>query len=163
MAVVFAGNSGRVFAVDDNIAQGCVSIASIELGGSNPFANRLESIITRVGVNAAGNFQFLHTIGNDVYVYVFGDRMGDITIHGLSFAGGTCGERGTQGNHGFESLFDWYTQNRIAVQKIPAVVTIGRKTTFKGFVIGMTGDAADAKTRTIQFQLTISLLPDDIS
>lgn len=164
MAVLFQGNAGRVKAIRDNVSQGCISLGDIKVNGVSPFSSRpLESIITRVGVSAAGNFQFLHTIGNDVYVYVFGDRMGDITLHGLSFAGGTCGESGRAGRHGFEELFKWYTANRIAVQKVPAKVTIGRDTTFTGFLIGITGDASDSKSRTIQFQLTISLLPDDIS
>lgn len=164
MTVLFQGNAGRVKAIGENVSQGCVALGSIEgPDGDSPFSGPLESIITRVGVNAAGNFQFLHTIGNDVYMYVFGDRMGDITLHGLSFAGGTCGKGGKAGKHGFEGLFDWYTTNRIAAQKKPATVTIGRDTTFKGFIIGITGDAADPQTRTIQFQLTISLLPDDIS
>lgn len=165
MTILFAGNTGRVRALKDNVAMGCIAIGAIEVNGDNPFkrGGAVSSIVTRVGINSAGNFQFLHTIGNDVYLYVFGDRMGDITLHGLSFAGGTCGENGQAGNHGFEQLYSWYTRNRIAVQKEPAKVTIGRDTTFTGFIIGMTADAADPKTRTIQFQITLSLLPDDIS
>lgn len=165
MTIIFQGNAGRVSHTKDNVAEGCISLGAIEVAGSNPFRGGEDvlSIITRVGVSAAGNFQFLHTIGNDVYLYVFGDRMGDITLHGLSFAGGTCGKGGEQQQHGFEALFSWYTKNRIAVQKEPAKVTIGRDTTFTGFIIGITADAADPKTRMIQFQLTLSLLPDDIS
>ena len=164
MTILFQGNTGRVTAISENVSQGCIDLGGIEVNGSSPFkGGSLQSIITRVGINATGNFQFLHTIGNDVYMYVFGDRMGDITLHGLSFAGGTCGRGGQGGKHGFEELFSWYTANRIAAQKAAAKITIGRNTTFKGFIIGMTGDAADPKSRTIQFQLTISLLPDDLS
>lgn len=181
MPIVFGSNTGRVSAVADAVAQGSISLGNVQGGvggtfgiGTNPF----NSIITRIGVSAAGNYQFLHTIGNDVYVYVFGDRMGDITLHGLSFATGCIpGQRGQfpgvqattatiptgqPPQHGFELLFDWYTANRIAATPVPATVRIGSKTTFKGFITGCTGDVADSKTRTIQFQITISLLPDDI-
>tara|TARA_R110000824_G_scaffold25455_2_gene88678 strand:+ start:11242 stop:11781 length:540 start_codon:yes stop_codon:yes gene_type:complete len=179
MPVIFGGNTGSVVAIRDNVSEGSISLGNVSGGrdgGQEAFglgAAPFNSIITRIGVSAAGNYQFLHTIGNDVYVYVFGDRMGDITLHGLSFAQ-PC-QRVTSnasrnippvpfdGQHGFEKLFDWYSMNRIAATPKPARVRIGAKTTFKGFITGCTGDVADSKTRTIQFQLTISLLPDDLS
>ena len=178
MPVIFGGNAGNVVAIRDNVSSGSISLGNVSGGndggreafglGAAPF----NSIITRIGVSAAGNYQFLHTIGNDVYVYVFGDRMGDITLHGLSFAqacpqvqpaGAVLPPPQSRGLHGFEQLFEWYSLNRIAATPEPARVRIGSKTTFKGFITGCTGDVADSKTRTIQFQLTISLLPDDLS
>ncbi len=178
MPVIFGGNTGDVVAIRDNVSEGSISLGNVSGGrdggqeafglGTRPF----NSIITRIGVSAAGNYQFLHTIGNDVYVYVFGDRMGDITLHGLSFAQ-SCSNQFPQSVaalpesggllHGFESLFNWYSENRIAATPLPAQVRIGWNTTFKGFITGCTGDVADSKTRTIQFQITISLLPDDLS
>jgi len=154
------GNTGRVFAVPDRVAQGSISLGNL----TNPAGVDLityqnqNTIITRIGVSAAGNFQFLHTIGNDVYVYVFGDRMGEITLHGLSFAESCQGPSGA--GHGFELLFDFYQQSRIAVNPNVVTVRIGRSTIFKGFMTGITGDVSDSMTRTIQFQMTISLLPD---
>jgi hypothetical protein len=176
MAIIFRGNTGTVAVINDKAAEGAISLGNavggdgraLQQGGMAPF----NSIITRIGVSAAGNYQFLHTIGDDVYTYIFGDRMGDITLHGLSFSPGCPQSLGGQPNlrpHGFESLFDWYSANRIAAQETPATVTIGSgvgggsPTTFKGFIIGCTGDVADSKTRTIQFQITISLLPDKLS
>jgi hypothetical protein len=181
MAILFGSNAGAVSVIRDRAAEGAISLGNavggngvtLQQGGLAPF----NSIITRIGVSAAGNYQFLHTIGNDVYTYIFGDRMGDITLHGLSFSpgcpkppgAGFIGPRNLL-PHGFESLFDWYSSNRIAAQETPATVTIGSgvgggagATTFKGFIIGCTGDVADSKTRTIQFQITISLLPDKLS
>lgn len=154
MPVVFSGNTGRVFAIPDRVAEGAISMGGVV--GSSPITfTQHTTIITRVGISAAGNFQFLHTIGNDVYIYVFGDRMGQVDLHGISFAQ-TCpsGEE-----HGFEKLFKWYELNRIAARKAPVTVTIGVKKSFQGFVTGLTGDAQDSQYRTINFQLTISLLP----
>jgi len=176
MPVIFGGNTGNVVAIRDNVSEGSISLGNVSGGtdgGREAFglgARPLNSIITRIGVSAAGNYQFLHTIGNDVYVYVFGDRMGDITLHGLSFAQpcltsssvAQVAGAGVAG-HGFEELFNWYSANRIAATPLPAQVRIGANTTFKGFITGCTGDVADSKTRTIQFQITISLLPDDLS
>jgi len=174
MPVIFKGNTGRVVSIRDDVAQGGISLGNVEgVGGKVISFKKHNSIITRIGVSASGNYQFLHTIGNDVYVYVFGDRMGEITLHGLSFAGG-CSNAGpqsaafisagddTNNKHGFELLFDWYQQSRIAVNPDPVSIHIGSSTVFKGFITGMSGDVNDSMTRTIQYELRVSLLPDAI-
>lgn len=161
MPVIFSSNTGRVVAVPDRVASGAFQLGNVYGTNGNISYRRHNTIITRVGISAAGNYQFLHTIGNDVYVYVFGDRMGQVQLHGLSFmsSDGNCSGFG---RHGFELLFEWYAANRIAARKGPVRVTIGRDTNFKGFVTALTGDVQDALHRTIQFQMTISLLPEVI-
>jgi len=174
MPVIFSQNTGRVVAVADKVAVGTFQLGNVLGEGGRITFRRHNTIITRVGISAAGNYQFLHTIGNDVYVYVFGDRMGQVQLHRLSFMSSDDVCSGQTGNtptasipgagsgnkHGFELLFDWYTKNRIAARRDPVLMTIGRSTNFKGFVTAMTGDVQDALHRTIQFQMTISLLPD---
>jgi hypothetical protein len=189
MPVVFSGNAGRVSFVNDESAQGTISLGEIvgnpsagttssthplSAGATLSFTNH-KTIITRIGISTSGNFQFLHTMGNDVFVYVFGDRMGDITLHGLCFAddcssptpphgvtnlGGTA-QPGQK--HGFELLYDWYLNSRMSVNASPVTVTIGQGTVFKGFITGLTGDVKDAMTRTIQYQITVSMLPPTLN
>ena len=171
MAIVFQANTGKVVALPDKVAQGSFSLVEAE---PNITYSGEKSIITRVGISCAGNYQFLHTIGNDVYIYVFGDRMGEVTLHGISFQGdckgGGGGIRGVNpsptlgspasGKHGFEFLYEWYKKNRIAARMSPVKVTIGTGTTFTGFVTSLTGDVQDTLRRTIQFTITIALLPE---
>ena len=172
MAVVFQSNTGKVVALPDKVAQGSFSLVEAD---PNITYSGEKSIITRVGISCAGNYQFLHTIGNDVYIYVFGDRMGEVTLHGISFQGDCQGGGGggiagvnptttlgnpATGKHGFELLYDWYKKNRIAARQTPIDVTIGTGTTFRGFVTSLTGDVQDTLRRTIQFTITIALLPD---
>lgn len=153
MPVVFSQNTGKVVQIEDKVAAGCLSLATVESGFSY---QQHKTIITRVGISSAGNFQFLHTIGNDVYIYVFGDRMGSITLNGLSFESDACSK---SSEHGFESLYRWYKENRVAVRSTPMSVTIGRDTTFQGFITGLTGDVQDVQHRTITFQITLATLP----
>lgn len=115
------------------------------------------SIITRITFSQQGNFQFLHTIGNDVYIYVFGDRIGQITIQGLSMTK-DCGQSGGGDKHGFEKVIEWYNQNRIAQRRDTVEVMIGQ-TPIKGFVIGLTGDAVDPATRIVQYGLQLAIMP----
>ncbi len=158
MPVLFEGNCGRVSAIADRVATGAIQLANVSGAGGNISYQQHNTIITRLGCSMAGNFQFMHTIGNDVYVYTFGDRMGQVVLNGLSFSA-QCPDDGSQ-QHGFEKLMTWYRANRIASRKGAVRVIIGRSTVLDGFVTALTADLQDALHRTIQFQMTISMLPD---
>lgn len=120
------------------------------------------SIITRVALNQQCNFQMTHTMGNEIYVYVFGDRVGHLQISGLSMAhdcdGG--GQNVRQANHGFELVLDWYRRYRLTSRRSPVQLTIGSATTFQAFVAGVTGDVVDPGSRLMQYDLQLVLLPD---
>lgn len=159
MPVLFSQNTGRVSAIPDAVAAGSISLGNVQGSGGQIAYSQQKTIITRIGLSAAGNFQFLHTVGNDVYVYVFGDRMGQIVLHGLSFAQACPNEKFQATQHGFELLYQWYRANRIAARKAPVTATIGLSTAFEGFVTALSGDVQDSLHRTIQFQLTLATLP----
>lgn len=150
MPTFFGGGPiGRTVGCDDTHAEGTTVFVKTS---PNITWNAQRSIITRVTVAYQGNFQFLHTIGNDVYVYVFGDRIGQITISGLSLT--SC----DGGQHGFEKMLQWYGENRLAVRKQPIEVWVGN-TPIKGFVAGITGDVIDPSTRIVQYGLQLAVLP----
>ncbi len=173
MPVIYSRNTGKVVAINDKVAEGSFSLGNVDGTGGKIQYTAHKSIITRIGLSAAGNYQFLHTIGNDVYVYVFGDRMGSIQIHGISFQGDCMASPGggipglvptqtipTSANkHGFELLFEWYEMNRLAARLSPVTVTIGTSTIFKGFVTSLTGNVQDPMHRTIEYTLTIATIP----
>lgn len=48
-------------------------------------AQAFDGIVTGMSLNLAGNYQFMHTLKDLIYVYAFGDRIGDLTISGLGF------------------------------------------------------------------------------
>ncbi len=95
------------------------------------------SIITQVGLVQNGNFQFLHTINNQIFVYVFGDKMSELRISGLSFA-----QECDSGSNGADDIFEQYAQNRIAQKAQPLTLTVGR-TPFTGFLTGSSFNVAD--------------------
>ncbi len=158
MPLFFASKSGdsqvgRTVGFSDPHTQGTISMFSMD----PTFGWRSEkSIITRMTVSHQCNFQFLHTVGNDVFIYVFGDRIGQVTVSGLSMAG-DCDARDT--DHGFEKVLKWYSNNRVAKRKTPVKLMIG-KTPIEGFCVGLSGDAVDPSSRLIQFGLTLMVLPE---
>ncbi len=151
MPTFFEGPAGRTIAFTDMHAQGSTSLARIspEISWDGQ-----RSIITRVTVSQQGNYQFLHTIGNDVYIYVFGDRVGSVTISGLSLV--RCNADG----HGFEDIMAWYQNYRVAAMKSPLEVTIGDGLVIEGFLTGITGDVVDPGTRIMQFGLQLATIPE---
>ncbi len=174
MPILYTGNTGRVTALEDSVAAGSFSMANISgVNGDSITYRNHRTIITKIGLSAQGNFQFLHTLGNDVYLYVFGDRMGEIILHGISFqSGDTCLGTGPSPNpstkiptnenskHGFELLYSWYKTNRIAANPDPVKTTIGTSNTFEGFVTSLVGNVDDPAKRTVSYQMTIALLPE---
>ncbi len=157
MPVVFEGNAGKVIAISDKASAGTVSIAKVEGTGAFSF-NNLRSIITKIGLGASGNFQFAHSVGNDVYVYVFGDRMGSIRIHGLSFEQQCPRNQG----HGVEALIRWYEANRIAARQEPIRVTIGSRTAFDGFLTSLQVDSSDPQSRMVSYVMTVATIPNKV-
>lgn len=163
MPIVFAGNAGRVAVITDRVAAGAISLGNVyadavagDFGPPQGLPQKV--IITGIGLNASGNFQFAHSIGNDVHVYVFGDRMGQVQLNGLCFAQTSCGEGGGE-THGFENLYQWYATNRLAARKSTVTTILGTKTGFEGFLVDLMGNVADGMTRTIQFKMSIAVLP----
>jgi len=153
------GAAGRVVQLADDHTQGTLRFVDIKFPDQITFTAH-KSIITRLTVAHQCNYQFLHTVGNEIYIYVFGDRIGQVTISGMSFTEACCGPTNPfSGNgHGFEEIMKWYEAHRVAAQQQPIEVMIGQ-TGIQGFVVGLSGDVVDPATRLMQFGLTIMVLP----
>jgi len=153
---LFSHTPGTAVELPQRHVVGSISTTSV-IGGDGQRISfpTQKTIITKIGLSLAGNYQFLHTLGNDVFVYVFGDRMGQVSLHCLSFAAKCNGDDSV---HGFQHLYDWYRSNRIANSKELVTVTINN-VVFSGFLIGSSPEMSDPETRITQTQLVLSLLP----
>lgn len=154
MPIFFQGVPGRTAALPDVAAQGSVTLVTLD--PNFDWANQ-RSIITGVGVALQGNYQFLHTLGNDVYIYAFGDRVGSVTISGLSMAA-DCNSQDT--SHGAEMALEWYNENRLASRREPIRVTIGLQTVIEGFLVGTSGDIVDPASRLFRFSYQLAVIPE---
>ena len=151
--VIFGGPVGRVAKLEDPSTQATTALVQT----SPPISYSVErSIITRVVLSHQGNFQFLHSLGGDIYVYVFGDKIGSITLAGLTFAH-DCEAKGSE--HGIEQMLRWYAANRIAQRQAPVEVTLGQRIAFRAFIIGINFDVVDPASRIVQFQTQFAMIP----
>lgn len=162
MPVVFAGGAGKIIALNDPAVQGIIPLVTVGKGNASVssvtpinFQNQ-KSLITRVTVSQQTNHQFLHTLGGDIYIYVFGDRIGQMTISGLS-AAVDC-DNPDDNQHGFEKIMAWYNQYKLSAYAKPITVAIGN-TTLIGFVAGLNGSVFDHRLFLMQFDLTLMLVP----
>ena len=155
MPVIFKGNPGRVLAIKDPAVESRIRPLvqpepTIDIQGE-------KSIITNVVIAQQTNHQFLHTLGNDIFIYVFGDRVGQLSSQGFSFPE-TC-EAGPGGEGGLELILNWYKRHKLSSQQEPVKIAIGQ-ITFTGFVQGINTEVAEPKTWLTRFVLNIAIIPE---
>lgn len=159
MPTIFEDNLGNIVSIRDP----SVSALMRPLIKTGPDVGPISipsrrSLITRVTTAQQGNFQFMHTLGSDIYVYVFGDRIGQMVVSGMSFPR-SCEGSANSNLHGLELMLDWYNEHKISARRTPLQMSIG-SVVFTSFVIGMTTDVLDPNTRVTQYNLNLLIVPE---
>lgn len=116
--------------------------------------NRQSFIVTHAAVNLQGNYQFLHTLDDFIYAYVFGDRMGSFQVSGIAFLG-ACNPSLPVGT---AEVLNYYRINRIAKRKLPIACKLGPDV-FSGFLTGCSVEASKAELNLGQYVLRFDLFP----
>ena len=103
------------------------------------------------------NAQFTHTMGDDIYMNVFGNRVGQLSIQGISFNSVDC----DQGQHGIVEIIQYYRANRVSSSTQPITVTIGGRggITIKGALVSASYTANDPENWMVQYALVIATVP----
>lgn len=151
---VFAVGKNRVVQIPDSVVPGRFTFNLDSWGGYQ----RLQSIITRIGVSKQCSAQLLHTLGDDTYIYTFGQRVGQITISGLAFTA-TC-DSGNQTQLGAEHILSYYEQNNLSEKQIPTKITIGSRKTFKAYLAGVNVDVEDVPSGIWRFNFLFHEIPE---
>lgn len=156
---VFSTEPGSCVKVELPESNGTVGIVTVPGLGSTKVC------VTRVTVSEQANYQFLHTLGNFIYVYVFGDRIGQLGISGLAFhqpcGNGPDGAIAARGSSiGLEEVMQFYRENKISKRPTPLKITVGLRTTFTVFLIGAHYDVVDPQSKICQFDFTFALVPE---
>lgn len=153
MPDIFASSPGAIY--EFKPAGGAVPFA-VNVGAGLTFA-RVGGIVTAVGVSQQANVQFLTTLRNYVYVYVFGERIADLTVSGIMFLNPCPDQQG--GDTGWKKVYDFYDQFRMSKNPAPVVVNVGG-VTVEAFLVGMTMGAQDPANMIGQFSMAFKYLPD---
>lgn len=112
------------------------------------------AILTQMDIGQHVNVQFMPTLADLVYVYSFGDRMGEITLQGMAFASGCNGK-----TNGPESIMNFYNANRAINESRVMKITVGIAATLRGFLTDMRITQSNSEMRTASFTLSLAAMP----
>lgn len=158
MAAIFPTRPGQVVAVEDSTLPANAEPA-ISLEPSFAFSVT-RSIIQRVTIAQQANYQFLHTLGQQIFIYSFGDRIGQIGIQGLAFGISCPGQDGGGDDLGIERVLDYYNENKLSRREETVKLTLGQSQTFEGFITSVTSDIVNTEAALFSFNLNLALVPE---
>lgn len=144
-----------------------VRVGNPQQSGVLPFSIRMESldvggvvnpgsraIVTQAAIVQEGNYQFLHTLADTIYVYVFGDKIGELRVSGVAFAS-LCQGEGT----GMDQIIDNYDKNKLSRRGSPVLVSYGAQKVFRAFLIGMSLEVTDPERILGQWAYRFKMFP----
>lgn len=112
--------------------------------------------ITSIGFSQGANVQFMHTLQNLIYVYSFGERMGNVEINGVAFYK-MCNQ--AAGDNGLIGLLNFYRVNSVSTRQFPLSITLASRG-IRGFVTSIRSTFSDTQLGLLGFTVTMSSLPD---
>lgn len=154
MAIAFTPCAGAVAIVREGCDEADHMIITIDGG--------FDSIITSFSLELSGNYQFLHTLNDFIYVYSFGERIGVLNLNGVGFTKPCGSDKGAI----MEVYNPYYKDNRISQSANPLKIVIEdskTKGTFMGFLTGMRIDVtSDTAVGPLGYwSLRFELLPEE--
>lgn len=114
--------------------------------------------ITGFSLELEGNYQFLHTVNKFIYAYVFGDRVGLLTLSGMAFLGPTCGPSFSDAS--LCSVFTRYKEKRLAKGSAVPINLLGCMA-MVGFLTGMRIEISRPEVPVVQFLMRFHVILQD--
>ena len=156
MADIFLSKPGQVSVISDPYAVPAVVRIKSQSVDFNPQA----VILTSLGYSQRTKQRFSPSLSDAIYVYIFGDAMGQIEVSGLAFSS-RCGQYTTTMT-GMEEVMRFYEQARISKSQEMIYVAIG-SILISGFLtqMTMTMSKSDQPFLMTSFTYGINTLPRD--
>lgn len=137
----------------------------------------IELPITGFTLDLGTNHQFLHTLDEFIYLYAFGDRIGELVLTGVAFTGNVTDEscNDISKNLGPSNLLTHYMENRISHKDGPKSTLINIDATpvgrgagsskgpdiLIGFLTGMRMDMPNPSLPIVQWALRYQVVIND--
>lgn len=153
---IFTPCEGGVYRVTDNCDDG---------GGGGKAAISISNLTGVSNVAYTGfmlelhtNQQFLHALDDFIYVFPFGDRIGEFVLTGITFLGAPCGEGASTGICG---IYEHYMKNRLSkpAGRKPAQIQIGGcSPPLLGWLTGLRMELVRPELPIVQWVLRYSVI-----
>lgn len=139
-AAVLVPMNGNLVAV--RTAKGAVVVPGVvTVAGLNDKTSSAEVLVVGYRSNAEVAQQTVQSIGGPEYIFVFGDKLGDISI-GIIMYPGSCGTDGNSAQFNtYLKAWQFYTKNRMQPTKTTPVSLSFAGVSFSGLVTGFQSDA----------------------
>jgi hypothetical protein len=150
MADIFNSRAGYVAILpSDSVIPGRITVA-----GFSPSA----ALVSGIDYKQRTNQQFQTSLDRAIYLYVFGDLMGDVLVKGIAFPA-TC----EGASEGLLEILKFYQNQRASVQSSPVNVQVGSSETIAGFLTAVEviseAVAQDPMSFISNYTMTINALP----
>lgn len=146
MAFIFSGIGGTPGKMKVFTGGGSLGTLTFSMGGWASGAQAQNAVLSGVSASTQGNYQFLLTLRNFTYVYIFGERMGDVVVSGIGLLG--C----SNATSGLTNAIGYYNDNAVSVTGIPVGLSFAGFSAW-AFLVGGSFEYADPRRRITQFQL----------
>jgi hypothetical protein len=113
--------------------------------------------VTGFALDMNTNHQFLHTLNDFIYVHVFGERIGELTVSGMCFMGDTCNNPELS----VKSALTQYNQYRLSKTKRGYPIALSDAGTFWGFLTGMRIDSARPDLMMAQWSMRFHVIQNN--
>jgi hypothetical protein len=150
--IIFDTNSiGRLVMLNGPKIVGSVNRTKLLSISRDAEANRLgedisgfKAIFTSVNFNEGANVQFQHTLGDTIYLNVFGNRISQLKVSGIAVSGfcDAGANAVNDGEHGISRVIQYYRESRVSSRRDPLIISIassGKEAAYQGYLVGMQG------------------------
>lgn len=143
MAILMSPCSGAVqIARECGVVRTEFLIISVDGGGM-----AFDAIVTGMNMSLAANYQFMHSLDDFIYVYAFGDKIGDLVFRGIGFVN-ACGS-GDTARMGILRMYEYYKSN------------IGSGADIKILTITLTSGSTQVSLRGVITAATIDVIEEN--
>lgn len=156
---IFNGTQGSVAVIEAD-ADEKVGVPFLFQVDAKPFnIDVIRGILTSVVMNHEINAQFMHSLNDTIYINVFGNKMGQMTLSGILFLSDVCVGTNKNTEPPFEKFYDYYINNNALSRPSSLKIQIGTGGIFQAFIISFTFQIVDPQTALGQFSMTLAVVP----
>lgn len=155
---IFSASSGSVALVREEKGAGS-TLFSIRIEDEEWNYEKIQGIVTSMSMGHETNSQFVQTLSDDVYVTIFGSKIGSMSISGILFLNnpGLCTPNSGSAEP-LEAFYKKFLDNCVTTRKKHLTIQLG-KVALKGFLVAFQLNVTDPQTAFGNFTMQFVLLP----
>jgi hypothetical protein len=115
-------------------------------------------VITGIASDQQANVQLSPSLREALYIYSFGDRIGNFRITGIAFLKACIGKFFTQPFEGVIDVMNFYDRNSISNQVEPITISLGDYS-LNAYLVGRTFSTLSPETNMCEFNMTFAVPP----